>query len=406
MSEIALIGWGAVSAAGAGLDAQRRAWEHGAPATTAIDRSGGYHRANGARRGLKIPAGALDGLLSPRAARRMSPPSRFAVAAARLALEQASLDDLDGESLAVVSATAYGPSSFTEALLRQIVVDPTSASPMYFTEAVANAPAAQVALAHGALGPNLTVTQRDSGALSALGAAARIVRLGRAERALVVAVDELDPLLHAVLDRFGGSAAGDEDEVARPYDAERSGFVTGEGATAWVLERTDRPTAARRLGVLRAQFAGFDPDAPASGWSRDPERLAACLLRGLKREGIALDSIDAVVGGASGSRTGDRLEAGVLRRAWADRPLPTVVTPKAWFGEWSGAVLLGAALLAEGSTACATPGFQTPDPTLGLRPHIGGPLAARRLLVVSFAPGGAAAFLVFDRSSDGIEGSA
>ena len=68
------------------------------------------------------------------------------------------------EAAAVVLATAYGPSSVTEELEEQILLQgPEAASPALFAESVANAPAAQVARITGARGANLTVTAREAG---------------------------------------------------------------------------------------------------------------------------------------------------------------------------------------------------------------------------------------------------
>ncbi len=100
----------------------------------------------------------------------MSPPSKLAVAAARMALRCAGLPGKDEAGTATVIATAFGPSSYTEALLKQILLEgPEAASPSLFTESVANAPAAQIAIACKARGPSVTVCQREAGPLLALG---------------------------------------------------------------------------------------------------------------------------------------------------------------------------------------------------------------------------------------------
>ena len=69
--------------------------------------------------------------VSPRQARRMSPPSRLAVACARMAFSQAGLDEDQAaeHNTAVITSTSFGPSSYTEDLMRQIILDaPTAAS--------------------------------------------------------------------------------------------------------------------------------------------------------------------------------------------------------------------------------------------------------------------------------------
>lgn len=423
---VAITGWGSVGPHGSGEEALRRAFEAGPPTVCEIDRSGGYHRPGGSTHAALVDPAVLAARLSPRQARRMSPPSRFAVVATREAVERAGLDGgrdggKDGgddrwRTTAVVTATAYGPSSYTEELLRQIFLDaPTSASPFLFTEAVANAPAAQVALALGARGPNITITQRQAGPLVALARAAREVASGRAERAIAVAVDEVNPLLHAALDRYGALAdsrsAGDDRGTARPFDRDRRGFVLAEGATALVLEPLDavRERGAPVLARVTATVAGFDPAAPVAGYGRDPEPLAR-RLRSLvgpeTADPSALDAgrVDLVVAGASGSRDGDALEARVLHRAWGDRPLPPVLAPKATTGEHGGGLLAGALLALGQASWPATAGFANEDPSLGLRPWAGGRLPkGRRLLLSSLAVGGSASWTLLEGS--GLEGT-
>ena len=299
-------------------------------------------------------------------------------------------------------ATAFGPSTNTEALLKQILREgPESASPSLFTESVANAPAAQIAIACHATGPSLTVCQREAGPLIALGRAAGEVAAGRARRALAGAVDEMTPLLHALLDRFGALAHGKEgvdEEAARPFDLARNGFLAGEGATMIVVESA--ADLARRgghaLARLLAWGSAFDPTAPPTGWGTGAEPLARALTRTLARAGLGVADVDLVVSGAAGSRDGDRLEAQVLRAAWGEHPLPPIVAPKALTGEYGGGLLAAAVLAAGGSSFGPTRGFATADPEVGITPHDGSPWTAppRTVLVTTLAAGGAAAWLL------------
>lgn len=399
-----IAGWGYVGPTGAGREAAEAAFARGELPLTEVDRSAGYHRRRrgeglGSRSAALVPPEAVRGLIAPRQLRRMSPPSRFAVAAAKQATGV--WPEADDRLTAVISSTGYGPSSFTEQLLRQILLDqPAAASPFLFTEAVANAPAAQVALGMRARGPNLTITQREVGPVLALGRAKQWLEAGRAERAVVVAVDEVNPLLHAALDRFGalaGSRGGQE--TARPFDLRRNGVVLAEGATAVALESEE---AARRRGAagplwwLRLQVGGFDPSAAATSWGRQPERLAADLRRQLERHELDPASFEAVVCGAAGSRQGDLAEAVFLRALFDQKP-PPVLAPKGLTGEHGGGLLAGALWLLDGGRFITPPGFQQCDPACGVVPSAGDALAPRRVLVGALAVGGAAAWTILER---------
>jgi 3-oxoacyl-[acyl-carrier-protein] synthase II len=435
--EVVVTALGTAGAHGCGRASLARALAAGAPPPAAeVDRGAGYHRPEGARRALLTPVAALARWLPAAEARRMGPPSRLAVAATRMALAEAGLEpaQLAGPGTAVVVSTAFGPTSFSEALLRQVLHDgPESASPYLFTECVANAPAAQIAIACGARGVNVTLCQREAGALLAVARAAAEVAAGRAERALAGAVDEMPPLLHAMLDRFGALARGrrrpvgqpvapeeladrevaegsdDGREIGRPFDRRRNGVVAADGATVLLLETA--AAAARHgrepLAWIRGWGSAFDPSAPPTGWGEGGEPLGRALRRLLLRCGAgpwppgSIGAIDRIVSGASGARAGDLLEARVLRAAWGDAALPPVLAPKGVTGEYGGGFLAAAVLAAAGVAGVAgapTAGFGEPDPDLGVAPHDGRPLPPpRALLASSLAAGGAASWLVLGR---------
>jgi 3-oxoacyl-(acyl-carrier-protein) synthase len=401
---VLLTGVGSVGAPGIGADALADALAAGRTASSEVDRSAAYHHPEGSRRACLVPPGQLAGWISPAEARRMSPPSKLAVAAARMALRCAGLAGADEEGTAVVLATAFGPSTNTEALLKQILCEgPDCASPSLFTESVANAPAAQIAILCRARGPSLTICQREAGPLIAIGRAAGEVAAGRARRALAGSVDEMTPLLHALLDRFGALArpGPDGEERARPFDRRRCGFLAGEGATLVVLEDEEelRRRGGRALARVLAWGSAFDPTAPPTGWGTGAEPLARSLVRTLAKAGLGPADVDLIVSGASGSREGDRLEAQVLRAAWGEAVLPPIVAPKAVTGEYGGGLLGAAVLAAAGSPLGPTPGFAEADPELELVPHDGSPLDPPAVvLATSLAAGGAAAWAVLGKN--------
>jgi len=397
---VAVSGLGVVGPFGLGAAPLAAALAAGGPLPLVeVDRSAGFHRARGATRALAATHLELGPLLPPSSGRRMSPPARFAVAAARLALEDAGLADSDLSATAVISGTAWGPTSVTEQLLRQILeTGPETASPALFTESVASAAASQVALAFRARGPNIAINQREASDLLAIGEAMRQVASGRAERALVVIVDEMIPLLHAILDQYGALARADAagEERPRPFDRRRSGLLAAEGATALVLEPVE--AIGLRAGRARLEIvaagAAFDPTAPPFDYGSGGARLAARLARELARRGVGLERIGHLISGAAGTQRGDRLEAELLRALFAGRPLPALQAPKRITGEYGGGFAAAALLVAEGSALAPPPEFE-PDPELGVRPTSEPvPETGGSALVTAAAAGGAAAWIV------------
>lgn len=396
---IAVTGVGTVSAFGAGRTALLAGLRRGRPALSEMGSTAG-----GSRRAALVSPAVLEETAPGLDRRRLSPPSRFGIAAALAALAEAAWPACSepDPDLAVVVATAFGPSSFTEQLFGQILDEgPACASPALFAECVANAAAAQVSLRARAAGPGLTLSQGEAGAVSAVVRAAGLVASGRAKGAIAGGVEEMPPLVHAVLDRCGALARpGREDgECARPFDRRRDGFHAAEGATLLVLEEETaaRTRGARVLARILGGFAAFDATARAAGWGRGGDRLGEALRRGLERHALSPSQVDLIVSGASGSRGGDRLEAETLRAAWRGAPLPPILAPKGVTGEYGGA-FLAAAVLAAGEgrpDAWSAPWFAEPDEACGVRPHTGAlPRPPRTVLVSSLAAGGCAAWLL------------
>jgi 3-oxoacyl-[acyl-carrier-protein] synthase II len=403
MPAAVITGLGVVGAHGVGRDSLFDALRSGRPLASDIDRSAGYHAADSSRLAALVPKVDLARWLPPAEARRLSMPSRFAVAAARMAVEEAGAASLQDRRVAVVLATAFGALLFTEKLVRQILDEgPESAQPFYFSECVANAAAARVAIALGARGANVTITEREAGPLLALARGAQEVGEGRADVAIAGAADEMTPLLHALLDRFRATARArpGRHEAARPFDAARDGVLAGEGASAVVIEREDaaRARGASVLARVIASGAAFDATAPVSDWGDGGVALSRALSGTLARAGVDLASIDRVVSGASGARRGDRLEAETLAGAWGDRHVPPVVTPKAVVGEFGGGLLAAAVAAVQGAVFGRVITLENHDSALPVIPHDGSALRApRRVLVSALAAGGSAAWAVLER---------
>lgn len=397
------IGW--IGAAGTGRDTLAAALASGAPSPSLVERAGLPHPRGVARTAALVGAVDTTRWVPAMAARRMGRPARFAVAAAKMAVEDAGLAGMpyDGSRTSIVLGTAFGPVLFTERLLATILREsPEAAQPALFTECVANAAAAQVAIALGARGANVTVTQAETSPLAALARAAREIASGRSDLVLAGAVEEMTPLLHEILGRFGALARPDAagSECARPFDARRTGFLAGEGATVLVVEPLEaaRARRARILARVAACGSAFDPTAPAAGWGSGSTSLAASTRSSLERLEIGVAAIDRIISGASGSRRGDAIEGRWLRALFGDVPLPPLLAPKAALGEYGGGILAAGVLAVEGSPFGPTAGFEEPDPAMRLFPHDGAPLPpAARVLLTSAGSGGAAAWAVLER---------
>ena len=193
-------------------------------------------------------------------ARRMDRYSQFAVAAAHEAVRHSGLGHFEGsDRTGVMVGTGIGGIITTEAQFR--VLDtrgPERVSPFVVPMMLPNMASGQVSIALGARGPNLAPVSACSSAADALGLAAETIRRGDAD--IMLAGGAEAPICEMAVAGFAAaralSARNEPPELAsRPFDADRDGFVMGEGAGILVLERADHAQA--RGAQILAEICGY-----------------------------------------------------------------------------------------------------------------------------------------------------
>ena len=233
--------------------------------------------------------------------------------------------------------------------------------------------------------------------LSALDAAATLIRAGVLRRALVLGVE-----LPNLTSLAGFTALNLLSPVAcRPLDRLRDGLVLGEAVAAVWL--SDEPGNGR-WGDWRV--AGIDAaldSHSATGPNPDGMLIAGVMARALHNAGLCAADIDLVKLQAAGSPAVDLAEGVALRRVFGERP-PALLSLKSYFGHTlgaSGAVELSAlaACLARGRVP-ATAGFSTIDPDIGLAPTAAvRDTAIGRVLFNLLGFGGSVVSLVIEQAS-------
>ncbi len=347
MSDTGLVitGLGLVLPCGDGLDAPRASLAEGQPCFKDLP------EALGTGRGAACTAFAPAGIIPPMQLRRLDRLSRFAWVAAHRAFEDAGLEPRSlGERIAVCVGSMTGGSEASEAFMRPYLQrGPEGASPMVFPNTVANAASGHLALAFGLKGPSATFVDRENATFTALEQAARWLRSGQVDAALVLGADGLFPLL---LELCRGT--GRLDRHGLPEAGSGRGFLPGEGAQAFLLERA--PDAAARGARPRATLCALAARSAAEPSAEARTRALAAAVAVLGEA-----PPDHRIGGASGLARLDAPEAALaaLHPRW-----PRAVHPKLLWGEFagSGGQLLAAALLGQGGrtllTAPASSGAQ------------------------------------------------
>jgi len=393
---VTILGLGIISAFGTSHDAFRDALMEGRTGVTSIK----SFDTEGCRTTLGAPVTGFEpaAWISPMKLRRMDPTAAYAVAAARLAVDDARWPTAaEGDDNAgVVLGTWTGGGQVTQEYLAALFRGgPSGAPALLFNSTVANAAASLAALEFGFRGPNTTLTHKEASGLAAIVTGVELVRAERASGLVTGGVDALYEIFFKTHDRFRVMAPGLEfSRGAAPFDRERAGFVLGEGGYALWIERGEGWHA--RGAVPYGEILGIGASSaavPINAWPDKSAPLVRTMRLALEDAGLRAEDVHVVYASANATRTLDAVEVVALAELFGGTE--TVVTSiKGALGEFgaSGGAACAAALLC-GRARQVPPvaGLVEPDPeadslTIARAATTApGPIA----LVNSFASGGA-----------------
>jgi 3-oxoacyl-(acyl-carrier-protein) synthase len=300
--------------------------------------------------------------------------------------------------------TGMGGLDTTEATYQRLLLDKALLRPMTVVRIMANAAAASIAQKYNLQGSNQTFSVACASSAIALGEAMWAIRSGRMDLAIVGGAEAM--LAPGVMSAWGAlkvlatrKNTKDSALPCRPFSANRSGLVIGEGAAAFVLESEAhaRRRGAKPLGELAGYFSTCDASSLVHPAIDGQVRAMKGAIADANLTAQAIDSLNAH---ATGTDTGDVIEAQAFQAVFGER-MPPVTATKAMHGH-----LLGAAGAVEAAMCLASIQIQTIPATLGLElldPRCSPlnvaeePKSAklRTVLSNSFAFGGSNASLIF-----------
>ncbi|MFC5692443.1 beta-ketoacyl-[acyl-carrier-protein] synthase family protein [Amycolatopsis mediterranei] len=335
-----MTGLGLVTAAGVGADA---AWRGvtGSGAAPGVRHLAELH---GLSCDFMYTIDDLDpeSVLGVPAMRMMDRFSQLAVIAAREAVADAGLDTSVWETdrVAVVIGSAHGGLPFYD---RQSAVlaekGARRVSPKLAPMTTVNSAASSVCMDLGARGPSLSVSTACSSGTVAIGTALQLLRAGACDIVIAGGAESVCSRLliaSACQMRAVSTRRDDPSTACRPFDADRDGFVVGEGAGLVVLERPEH--AAARGARIRAGIAGYGASSDAyAAVAPDPEGagIERALRIALADAGVATADVGHVNAHGTSTVMNDLIEATVLHRVLGDGPL--VTSTKAMTGHALGA---------------------------------------------------------------------
>ena len=259
---------------------------------------------------------------SPKDARRADKVEQLAIAAAREAFEQAGDIGVDPARFGTIFATGIGGlNTLEEQIITRLEKGERRVSPFLVPMMMANASGAAISMKYGLQGPNETICTACAAGTHAIGYAARLIAWGRCD---AVATGGSESAATATsLAGFGNMTALSSTGSSKPFDASRDGFVMGEGAAVFVLERWDLAVArgATILGEILGSGSNADAHhitAPAPGGTG----AIACMKLALDDAGLSPSDIKLVNAHGTSTPLNDSAEAAAVTAVFGPHSVP------------------------------------------------------------------------------------
>lgn len=308
-------------------------------------------------------------------ARTMDPFMQYAFAAAEEALEDSGLCiEPENERIGIVMGTAMDGVT-TVAQTQASFDEGHRVGPRFVPMTIGNIAAAQIAIAHGIHGPSLTLNTACSAGGDAVMTAAMLLRTGEADAVLAVGGESiLCPIVVSGLSQAKALSRRNDDPTSacRPFDADRDGFVIGEGGGALLIETEAH--ALTRGATIYAELAGYANTSDAHHVTApcpDGAGAAACMQRALARANMQPSDIGYINAHGTSTPLGDKAETMAIKAVFGGpESAPPISATKSATGH-----LMGAGGLTE-AIACIlairdgilppTLNLNTPDPDCDL----------------------------------------
>src|SRR5687767_8320931 len=258
-------------------------------------------------------------------AKRLSRFLQFAIAAGDSALTDAGLDldSVDKERVGVMIGSGIGGLDVLgEQHRRQIDGGPGRVSPFLVPYMIPDMASGYTSIRHGFKGPNSCVVTACSTGANAIGDAMHIIRRGEAD--VMVAGGAEAPITEIGLAGFCAARAlstrNDEPERAsRPFDADRDGFVMGEGAGVVIMEELGHAVA--RGAPIYAEIVGYGLSSDAyhmTAPSEDGDGGRRVMEMAIRKAGIRADEVDYINAHGTSTPYNDELETLAIKRCFGD----------------------------------------------------------------------------------------
>ena len=349
--------------------------------------------------------------MEPKDARRMDVFMQYGIAAGVQAFEDSGLDadKYDSERFGVAIGSGIGGIKTiedTSLLIRD--AGPRKVSPFFVPGSIINMISGNLSIRFGLKGPNIAVTTACTTGTHNIGLASNMILNNQADIMLVGGAE-----MAASPVGLGGFCAAralstrneDPESASRPWDAQRDGFVLGDGAGVMVLE--DLAHAKKRSARIYAELTGFGMSGDAfhmTAPSEGGEGAALCMKNALVSAGLNPEQVDYINAHGTSTPAGDIAETDAIKKVFGQHSSTLCVSSnKSMIGH-----LLGASGAVEAIMSVLTLTDQVIPPTINLEhpdprcdldyvPHTAREKSVNVVLTNSFGFGGTNGSLIFSK---------
>lgn len=266
---------------------------------------------------------------SPKHARRADRVEQFALAAAGEAFDMAGGTDaigVDPSRFGTIFATGVGGlHTLEEQILLRAEKGERRVSPFLVPMMMVNASGAAISMRYGLRGPLETICTACAASTHAIGYAARLIEWGIVDAVATGGTEAAGTT--TALAGFGNMTALSSSGVSRPFDAERDGFVMGEGAAVLVLEEWGHAEA--RGASILGEIVGMASNADAhhiTAPSPGGVGAIACMRLALDHAGLDASAIEQVNAHGTSTPLNDAAEAAAITEVFGANAVPVVST--------------------------------------------------------------------------------
>lgn len=265
--------------------------------------------------------------MDPKEARRNDRYTQFAVAASRLALKDAGIEDtakLDPDRFGVLIGSGIGGMITIQTQSRRLYEGgPRKVSPFMIPSLIANIASGVVAIEVGARGPNYGIVSACASGTHSIGEAFHMLRDGESDIMLAggseAAITELGYAGFCSMKAMSTSYNDTPETASRPFDKGRDGFIMGEGSGVLVMETLEHAKA--RGATIYCEVGGYSATCDAFHiTSPDPEgkALGAAMGNVIKEAGIAAEDVSYINAHGTSTPYNDKFETGAIKKALGD----------------------------------------------------------------------------------------